>query len=66
MRWTEECDGECYTKDIEAIEVRRTCDEGWFLVVNIDGELIPFNECDHDDLGHNLADCIYEEIKTYY
>lgn len=68
MKWTEEweCDGECYTKDIEAIEVRRTWDEDWFIVVNIDGELIPFNECDHDDLGHNLADYIYNEIKTYY
>lgn len=66
MKWTEECDGECYTKDIEAIEVRRTWDEDWFLVVNIGGALIPFDECDHDDLGHNLADCIYNEIKAYY
>lgn len=66
MAWSEECDGDIYTKDIEALEVRQSWDEGVYLVVNMNGELVPFNECDQNDLGHNLADYIYEEVKAYY
>lgn len=67
LSWTEECDGECYTKDITDVSIEHTWDGGERLMVCFNGkDNIPFNECDHDDLGHNLADCIYNEVKANY
>lgn len=67
VKWTEECDEECHTKEITDIHIEYTWDGCERLMVCFDDEdNLTFNECDHDDLGHNLADYIYEEIKTYY
>lgn len=63
LAWTHEFEGECYTRDITDIFV-----ENERLVIRFDNGASDqlFNECDRDDLGHNLADYIYNEIKTYY
>lgn len=66
MKWASECDDELYTEDITSIEVETTWDGGEFLLVHMDGGDEPFSDCDRDDLGHNLADYIYNEIKAYY
>lgn len=67
MSWTEECDGECYTKDITDISIEHTWDGDTVLNVCINGiDRIPYSDCDREDLGHNLADYIYEEIKANY
>ena len=67
IKWTEECDEECYTKEITDIHIEQTWDGGERLIVCFDDEdSEPFNECDEDDLGHNLADYIYNEIKAWY
>ncbi len=66
MMWTEECDGECYKKEIFALEVSKTWDEVELLVVHMYGGDDMFHECDREDLGYNLADYIYSEIKTYF
>ena len=67
LSWTEECDGECYTKDIADISIKQMWDGSEMLHVCFEGKnCIPFYECDRDDLGHNLADYIYNEVKANY
>lgn len=67
LSWSEECDGECCTKNITGISIKKMWDGSKMLHVCFDGKNhVPFYECDQDDLGHNLADYIYNEIKTYY
>lgn len=66
MAWTEECDGECYTKEIFALAVGKSWDEDEQLVVHMHGGDELFMYCDREDLGHNLADYIYNEMKSYY
>lgn len=66
MKWTSECDGELYTEDITSIEIETTWDGEEFLLVHMDGGDEPFTDCDREDLGHNLADYIYEEVKSNY
>ena len=67
MSWSEECDGELHTKEITDISIEQTWDGDERLMVCFDDEeSVPFMDCDEDDLGHNLADYIYEEVKAYY
>lgn len=67
MSWSEECDGEIHTKEITDISIEQTWDgDERLLVCFDDNEDVPFMGCDEDDLGHNLADYIYEEVKAYY
>lgn len=66
MAWTEECDGELYTTDIFSLEVKQSWDGDNILIVHMHGCDREYFECDQEDLGHNLADYIYEEVKAYY